>query len=75
MFLRIDKLPIELPASPVVDPIAAKNVQELLGGRIRRDVDFDELHLTIVRHAWPGRYSPLLCSPTGLSEMTRLSSL
>lgn len=33
MFLRIDKLPVELPASPDVDPIAAKNVQELLGGR------------------------------------------
>ncbi len=33
MFLRIDKLPVELPASPEVDPIAAKNVQELLGGR------------------------------------------
>ncbi len=33
MFLRIDKLPVELPASPDVDPIAARNVQELLGGR------------------------------------------
>jgi Mn-containing catalase len=33
MFLRIDKLPVQLPASPQVDPIAAKNVQELLGGR------------------------------------------
>lgn len=33
MFLRIDKLPVELPVSPEVDPIAAKNVQELLGGR------------------------------------------
>jgi Mn-containing catalase len=33
MFLRIDKLPVELPASSEVDPIAAKNVQELLGGR------------------------------------------
>lgn len=33
MFLRIDKLPVELPVSPKVDPIAAKNVQELLGGR------------------------------------------
>lgn len=33
MFLRIDKLPVELPASPEVDPIAARNVQELLGGR------------------------------------------
>jgi len=33
MFLRIDKLPVELPASPDIDPIAAKNVQELLGGR------------------------------------------
>src|SRR5947209_4704804 len=33
MFFRIDKLPVELPASPEVDPIAAKNVQELLGGR------------------------------------------
>jgi Mn-containing catalase len=33
MFLRIDKLPVELPASPDIDPVAAKNVQELLGGR------------------------------------------
>ena len=33
MFLRIDKLPVELPMSPEVDPIAARNVQELLGGR------------------------------------------
>jgi Mn-containing catalase len=33
MFLRIDRLPVELPASPEIDPVAAKNVQELLGGR------------------------------------------
>lgn len=33
MFLRIDRLPVELPMSPEVDPVAAKNVQELLGGR------------------------------------------
>lgn len=33
MFLRINKLPVELPTSPEVDPIAARNVQELLGGR------------------------------------------
>lgn len=33
MFLRIDRLPVELPVSPEEDPIAAKNVQELLGGR------------------------------------------
>src|SRR5687768_4582695 len=33
MFLRIDRLPVELPASPDIDPVAAKNVQELLGGR------------------------------------------
>lgn len=33
MFLRIDRLPVELPVSPQVDPIAARNVQELLGGR------------------------------------------
>lgn len=33
MFLRIDRLPVELPASPKIDPIAARNVQELLGGR------------------------------------------
>ncbi len=33
MFLRIDKLPVQLPVSPKEDPIAAKNVQELLGGR------------------------------------------
>jgi Mn-containing catalase len=33
MFLRIDKLPVELPVSPEIDPVAAKNVQELLGGR------------------------------------------
>ena len=33
MFLRVDKLPVELPVSPQVDPTAAKHVQELLGGR------------------------------------------
>lgn len=33
MFLKIDKLPVELPMSPDIDPIAARNVQELLGGR------------------------------------------
>ncbi|MEJ7808640.1 MAG: manganese catalase family protein [Telluria sp.] len=33
MFLRIDKLPVELPAAPEADPKAASNVQELLGGR------------------------------------------
>ncbi len=33
MFLRIDKLPVELPMSPEADPVAARNVQELLGGR------------------------------------------
>jgi len=33
MFLRIDKLPVELPMSPEIDPVAARNVQELLGGR------------------------------------------
>ncbi len=33
MFLRIDKLPVELPMSPDIDPVAAKNVQELMGGR------------------------------------------
>ncbi|HLS27740.1 MAG TPA: manganese catalase family protein [Opitutales bacterium] len=33
MMLRIDRLPVELPASPKEDPVAAKNVQELLGGR------------------------------------------
>jgi Mn-containing catalase len=33
MFLRIDKLQIELPQAPEADPRAAANVQELLGGR------------------------------------------
>lgn len=33
MFLRIDRLPVELPESTEVDPVAARNVQELLGGR------------------------------------------
>jgi Mn-containing catalase len=33
MFLRIDRLPVELPVSAEVDPVAARNVQELLGGR------------------------------------------
>ncbi len=33
MFLRIDRLPVELPVSATVDPTAAKHVQELLGGR------------------------------------------
>ncbi len=33
MFLRIDKLPVELPASTRVDPESASAVQELMGGR------------------------------------------
>ena len=33
MFLRINRLPVELPMSPEIDPVAARNVQELLGGR------------------------------------------
>lgn len=33
MYLRIDRLPVELPTSPDIDPVAARNVQELLGGR------------------------------------------
>lgn len=33
MFLRIDKLPVELPVSKEVDPVSARNLQELLGGR------------------------------------------
>lgn len=33
MYLRIDKLQVELPASPHADPKAAAAVQELLGGR------------------------------------------
>ena len=33
MFLRIDKLPIELPKSTKVDPESAAAVQELMGGR------------------------------------------
>jgi Mn-containing catalase len=33
MFLRIDKLHIDLPVSPKADPNAAAAVQELLGGR------------------------------------------
>ena len=33
MILRIDRLPVELPESPDIDPVAARNVQELLGGR------------------------------------------
>jgi Mn-containing catalase len=33
MFLRIDKLPVELPQSTKVDPESASAVQELMGGR------------------------------------------
>ena len=33
MFLRIDRLQIELPVSKKADPNAAAAVQELLGGR------------------------------------------
>lgn len=33
MFLRIDKLPVELPQSTRVDPQSAAAVQELMGGR------------------------------------------
>jgi Mn-containing catalase len=33
MFLRIDKLGVELPTDTKYDPVAAAAVQELLGGR------------------------------------------
>ena len=33
MFLRIDKLPVQLPASTKIDPESASAVQELMGGR------------------------------------------
>ena len=33
MFLRIDKLPVELPQSTKIDPESAAAVQELMGGR------------------------------------------
>lgn len=33
MFLRIDKLPVELPESKKIDPESAAAVQELMGGR------------------------------------------
>jgi Mn-containing catalase len=33
MFLRIDKLPVQMPASKKIDPESAAAVQELLGGR------------------------------------------
>ena len=33
MFLRIDKLPVELPQSKKIDPESAAAVQELMGGR------------------------------------------
>jgi Mn-containing catalase len=33
MFLRIDKLPVSLPASTKIDPESAAAVQELMGGR------------------------------------------
>jgi Mn-containing catalase len=33
MFLRIDKLPVELPRSTKIDPESAAAVQELMGGR------------------------------------------
>lgn len=33
MMLRINSLPVEMPASPKEDPHAAKQVQELLGGK------------------------------------------
>jgi len=35
MFLRIDKLGVEIPASTKYDPTAAAAVQELFGGRFR----------------------------------------
>ena len=33
MYLRVDRLQIELPAPSSPDPVAAAAVQELLGGR------------------------------------------
>jgi Mn-containing catalase len=48
MFLRIDKLQVELPAPKDPDPNAAAAVQELMSGRFG-DVDADELHVSVVQ--------------------------
>jgi Mn-containing catalase len=61
MFLRIDKLPVELPASPEVDSIAAKNVQELVGGRFGEMCTLNELHVSVVRDARSRNHPALLC--------------
>jgi Mn-containing catalase len=45
MFLCIEKLPVQLPASPKVAPIAARNVPGLSGGR------FGEMS-ALMNYAW-----------------------
>ena len=39
MFLRVERLLTELPPPSDPDPAGAAAVQELLGGKLRRDVD------------------------------------
>jgi Mn-containing catalase len=48
MFLRIDKLQANMPLPKEADPNAAAAIQELLGGKVRRDVDLDELHAAVL---------------------------
>lgn len=70
MFLRIDKLQIEMPASPEADPAAAANVQGLLGGR-------EELgHIELVAaSSTPCRMVPARTSTTVKSPQERPSAI
>lgn len=45
MFMRVDQLQASLPVPDREDPNAAAALQELLGGKIRRDVHSRQLHV------------------------------
>jgi manganese catalase len=56
MFLRIDKLQIELPAPTGTDPNAAAAVQELLGGRFgQMSTLMNYLHQSVAFREKPSR--------------------
>jgi Mn-containing catalase len=54
MFLRIDKLPFQLPQSTQVDPESAAAVQELLGGRFGEMSTFNNYFTRSIGAIWNG---------------------
>ena len=74
MFLRIDKLPVELPASPDVDPIAAKKGGHFAEVSAQQFLDIATFFLDLLPHSSdPPASSPVVAevrkSPGAMSTI------